>query len=54
MTIDEFTEYLKNLPKGVSWYMENTRFKGDSLVQAQIFFELPYPKDEEESEDIYE
>lgn len=48
MKIDEFTKYLEALPKEVSWYMENTRFKGYDLVEAQIFFSLPYPQEEEE------
>lgn len=47
MKIDEFTKYLEGLPKEVSWYMENTRFKGCDLVEAQIFFSLPYPKEDD-------
>lgn len=55
MTIDEFTDYLKAMPKEVSWHMQDMKFKGDQFTGAQIFFEIEYKsKDEiyeEEDED---
>lgn len=50
MTLNEFNEYLRIVSKEVYCRMQSSRFKGDSPVHAEVFFELRCPEQEDNSE----
>lgn len=51
MKYHQFADKLNGLKDFGEWYVRNTRFKGDQLVEAEVVFEFNYKsKDEQEEE----
>lgn len=50
MNFDKFIEILSQHEEMKDWYIENTRFKGTSLIRANVVFEFS-PEDEVIEED---